>query len=91
MYHRAGRKRVAIEYGRLWLLLGLLVLAGLIIVGRLFQLQFDEGAFLNGQYTIVGEVTSGMDVVDQITKGDGRNGAFVNAKQDVMEAVRVTQ
>ncbi|MEP5759633.1 MAG: peptidylprolyl isomerase [Litoreibacter sp.] len=56
-----------------------------------FFIMFDEGSFLNGEYTVVGQVTSGMDVVDSITKGDGGNGAFVNAKQDVMEAVRVTE
>lgn len=56
-----------------------------------FFIMFEEGAFLNGQYTVVGEVTVGMDVVDAITRGDGRNGAFVNAKQDVMSAVRVTE
>jgi hypothetical protein len=31
-----------------------------------------------------------MDVVDAITRGDGANGAFQNAKQDVMTEVRVT-
>jgi peptidylprolyl isomerase len=55
-----------------------------------FFIMFQPGTFLNGQYTVVGEVTSGMDVVDAITLGDGSNGAFVNAKQDVMSAVRVT-
>ncbi len=55
-----------------------------------FFIMFQPGTFLNGQYTVVGEVTSGMEVVDAITLGDGRNGAFVNAKQDVMTAVRVT-
>lgn len=56
-----------------------------------FFIMFDEGAFLNGQYTVVGRVTEGMDVVDAITRGDGQNGAFLNAEQDVMEAVRVTE
>ena len=56
-----------------------------------FFIMFAEGAFLNGQYTVVGRVTEGMDVVDAITRGDGNNGAFVNAKQDVMQAVRVTE
>ena len=56
-----------------------------------FFIMFEEGAFLNGQYTVVGEVTAGMEVVDQITRGDGSNGAFVNATQDVMQAVRVTE
>jgi len=56
-----------------------------------FFIMFDEGAFLNGQYTVVGEVTSGMEIVDQITRGDGPNGSFANASQDVMTAVRVTE
>lgn len=49
MYHRAGRRRVAIEYGRLWFLLAVLVLAMLGIIGRLFQLQLDQGIFLKSQ------------------------------------------
>lgn len=55
-----------------------------------FFIMFAEGNFLNGQYTVVGRVTEGMDVVDAITLGDGANGAFVNAAQDVMEKVTVT-
>ena len=31
-----------------------------------FFIMFDEGSFLNGQYTVVGEVVSGMDVVDKL-------------------------
>lgn len=56
-----------------------------------FFIMFDAGTFLDGQYTVVGEVTSGLEVVDAITRGDGRNGAFVDAEQDVMSAVRVTE
>lgn len=55
-----------------------------------FFIMFQEGAFLNGEYTVVGEVTEGMEIVDQITRGDGPNGSFANAAQDVMTAVRVT-
>ncbi|HRJ68825.1 MAG TPA: peptidylprolyl isomerase [Beijerinckiaceae bacterium] len=41
-----------------------------------FFIMFKEGAFLNGQYTVVGEVIQGMDAVDKIKKGDvNRNGA----------------
>ncbi|RLQ89441.1 peptidylprolyl isomerase [Notoacmeibacter ruber] len=40
-----------------------------------FFIMFDEGSFLNGQYTVVGEVEDGMDAVDAITKGDGPNGS----------------
>ena len=35
-----------------------------------FFIMFAEGAFLNGQYTVVGEVTEGMDCVDAITRGE---------------------
>ncbi|MFT4743267.1 MAG: peptidylprolyl isomerase [Yoonia sp.] len=55
-----------------------------------FFIMFDQGDFLNGQYTVVGEVTSGMDIVDQIKLGTGGNGAVVGTP-DMMQAVRVTQ
>jgi cyclophilin family peptidyl-prolyl cis-trans isomerase len=32
--------------------------------------MFDEGHFLNGQYTVIGEVVSGMDVVDKLKRGE---------------------
>jgi cyclophilin family peptidyl-prolyl cis-trans isomerase len=35
-----------------------------------FFIMFDEGSFLNGQYTVWGEVVEGMDCVDQINKGE---------------------
>jgi peptidylprolyl isomerase len=35
-----------------------------------FFIMFDEGSFLNGQYTVVGEVVSGMDVVDELKRGE---------------------
>ena len=53
-----------------------------------FFIMFDEGAFLDGQYTIVGEVVAGMDVVDAIKLGDGPNGA-VTGDADMMDVVRV--
>lgn len=55
-----------------------------------FFIMFDQGDFLNGQYTVVGEVTSGMDIVDQIKLGTGGNGS-VFGTPDMMQAVRVTQ
>jgi peptidylprolyl isomerase len=33
-----------------------------------FFIMFAEGASLNGQYTVIGEVVSGMDVVDKLKK-----------------------
>ena len=35
-----------------------------------FFIMFAPGAFLDGQYTIVGRVISGMEVVDAIAKGE---------------------
>jgi peptidylprolyl isomerase len=35
-----------------------------------FFFMFADGASLNGQYTVIGEVAAGMDVVDKIQKGE---------------------
>jgi peptidylprolyl isomerase len=35
-----------------------------------FFIMYKEGAFLNGQYTVIGEVVSGMNVVDKLKKGE---------------------
>ena len=41
-----------------------------------FFIMFDEGHFLNNQYTVFGKVTSGMEHVDAIKKGSkAQNGA----------------
>ena len=55
-----------------------------------FFIMFEPGPFLDGQYTVVGEVTGGMDVVDAIKRGEGANGA-VGAEPDRMESVTVTE
>ncbi|MGV6812488.1 MAG: peptidylprolyl isomerase [Brevirhabdus sp.] len=55
-----------------------------------FFIMFDEGHFLNGQYTVVGRVTEGMDVVDAIKRGKGPNGAVVG-QPDVMATVKVIE
>jgi len=55
-----------------------------------FFIMFAPGDFLNGQYTVVGRVTSGMEVVDAIKRGAGRNGAVIGVP-DVMERVTVTE
>jgi cyclophilin family peptidyl-prolyl cis-trans isomerase len=39
-----------------------------------FFICFDPSPWLDGQYTIVGQVTAGMDAVNQIKKGVGSNG-----------------
>ncbi len=55
-----------------------------------FFIMFEEGHFLNGQYTVIGRVTSGMDVVDAIKLGQGPNGAVIG-EPDVMKTVTVTE
>ncbi|MBQ2263449.1 MAG: peptidylprolyl isomerase [Loktanella sp.] len=55
-----------------------------------FFIMFEPGYFLNGQYTVVGEVTEGMEIVDAIKRGTGANGAVVG-EPDVMAAVRVVE
>ena len=54
-----------------------------------FFIMFAPAPHLNGQYTVVGEVTSGMDVIDAIKRGPGRNGAVVG-QPDRMVSVEVT-
>lgn len=53
-----------------------------------FFIMFADAPFLNGQYTVIGRVKSGQDVVDAIKKGDpNRNGEVVDP--DYMVQVRV--
>ncbi len=39
-----------------------------------FFITFGEASFLNNQYTVFGEVTDGMAIVDKIKKGDQQSG-----------------
>lgn len=55
-----------------------------------FFIMFDEGYFLNGQYTVVGRVTEGLEVLDAIKRGNARTGA-VTGRPDVMTSVVVTE
>jgi peptidylprolyl isomerase len=48
-----------------------------------FFIMFAPGTFLDGQYTVVGRVISGMEVVDAINKGEPP------ATPDVMTSVKV--
>jgi len=54
-----------------------------------FFIMFEPAPSLNGQYTVVGKVTDGMDVVDAIKRGTGPNGAVIG-QPDVMTKVTVT-
>lgn len=48
-----------------------------------FFIMFDEGSFLNGQYTVWGEVVSGMELVDKIKRGEPP------AKPDIIKKMQV--
>ena len=52
-----------------------------------FFIMFAPVPQLNGDYTVVGEVTSGMEIVDQIKRGLGPNGAVIG-EPDQMAALR---
>ena len=55
-----------------------------------FFIMFAPAPNLNGQYTIVGEVVSGLDVLDAIKRGLGANGGVIGAP-DFMQSVTVSQ
>ena len=53
-----------------------------------FFIMFAEGASLNGKYTVIGEVVSGIDVVDKLKRGepvaDPDNMVKVQVASDIM-------
>ena len=55
-----------------------------------FFIMFEPGYFLNGQYTVIGKVVSGMEVVDQIKIGKGPNGAVLGVP-DKMVSVEISR
>lgn len=52
-----------------------------------FFIMFDAAPHLDGAYTVVGRVIEGMDVVMNIKRGEGPNGAVIG-QPDVMTRVR---
>ena len=55
-----------------------------------FFIMFAPAPHLDGQYTVVGQVTEGLDVLDAIKRGMGANGAVIG-EPDVMKTVTVTE
>lgn len=53
-----------------------------------FFICFDPVPHLDGQYTIVGQVTAGMEAVQQIKKGSGQMG-FVQDPDEIIKMVLV--
>ena len=52
-----------------------------------FFICFDKAPFLDGKYTVFGEVTSGMDVVDKIKKGTESNNGQVSNPDKIVKMV----
>jgi peptidylprolyl isomerase len=51
-----------------------------------FFIMFAPAPFLDGKYTIIGNVTSGMDVVDKIKKGPEAANGQVDGPDKVVKA-----
>lgn len=56
-----------------------------------FFIMFEPGPFLNNNYTVVGKVTEGMEIVDAIKRGDDRANGAVLGEPDRMVTVTVTE
>ncbi len=55
-----------------------------------FFIMFQNGHFLNGQYTVFGHVVEGMEYVDKIKMGDSNDNGSVN-DPDCMLKVRIIE
>ena len=53
-----------------------------------FFIMYADGAFLNGKYTVVGEVVSGMEVVDKLKKGEPVQGPDMMTRVQVAADVK---
>jgi peptidylprolyl isomerase len=51
-----------------------------------FFIMFAPAPYLDGSYTIVGQVTEGMEVVDKIKRGEGPNGAMLGTPDRIVKA-----
>lgn len=49
-----------------------------------FFICLADSSFLNGQYTVLGEVVSGMDVADKIKKGDKASNGQVSSPDKIV-------
>ncbi len=56
-----------------------------------FFIMFDDAPNLNGQYTVVGRVITGMDIVHAIKRGVQANNGAVPENPDYMASVRVKE
>jgi peptidylprolyl isomerase len=56
-----------------------------------FFIMFADAPHLNGQYTVVGQVTEGLDVLDAIKKGATQANGAISGEPDRIVDVRVTE
>lgn len=54
-----------------------------------FFIMFNEGHFLNNQYTVFGRVSTGMNIVDKIQRGKPGSGVVAPAKRDKIVKAKV--
>ena len=54
-----------------------------------FFICFKPASFLDGQYTIWGQVVEGMEFVDNIKKGDSNNNGSISGEPDKIVTMRV--
>lgn len=52
-----------------------------------FFITYARSSFLNGKYTVFGEVVSGMEHIDKLRKGKDQSGMVTNP--DIMKSLRV--
>jgi cyclophilin family peptidyl-prolyl cis-trans isomerase len=55
-----------------------------------FFIMFAPAPHLNGQYTVVGTVVSGLEVLDAIKRGSEAANGSVSGQPDIMAKVTVT-
>ena len=56
-----------------------------------FFIMFQDGHFLNENYTVFGKVLSGMDIVDKIKKGDPNKNGMIQKDPDFMNKVVILE
>ena len=56
-----------------------------------FFIMFQDGHFLNGNYTVFGKVILGMDIVDKIKEGDPNKNGMIQKDPDFMNKVIILE
>ena len=54
-----------------------------------FFIMLENGHFLNGKYTVFGKVSSGMNIIDKIKRGDQANNGMVAQDPDFMKKITI--